>query len=164
MSFNIDPPHTHIYIHIHVCVRVCVHCVVCMWVGIWIHIYIHIYTQGILLLLLHLFGLLCFANKNKKFQLSYSWFQTSQMRGQWYSETSPFSIIWYIYNTNSHTQCFKCVHVCACVKCEGIFTHTDRYVCVSECAQYIFSLFFYFFNQMVWNLNPDASKWSKPVS
>ncbi len=38
------------------------------------------------------FGLVCFANKNKNCQLSYSWFQTSQTRGQWYSDTSPFSI------------------------------------------------------------------------
>jgi hypothetical protein len=26
--------------------------------------------------------------------LSYSWFQTSQTEGQWYSDTSPFSIPW----------------------------------------------------------------------
>jgi hypothetical protein len=37
-------------------------------------------------------GLVCFTNKNKKCQLSYSWFQTSQTGGQWYSDTSPFSI------------------------------------------------------------------------
>jgi len=30
--------------------------------------------------------------KNKYCQLSYSWFQTSQTGGQWYSDTSPFSI------------------------------------------------------------------------
>ncbi len=35
-----------------------------------------------------------FANKNKNCQLSYSWFQTSQTGGQWYSDTSPFSIPW----------------------------------------------------------------------
>jgi len=35
--------------------------------------------------------LVCFANKNKNCQLSYSWFQTSQ----WYSDTSPFSIPWF---------------------------------------------------------------------
>ncbi len=40
------------------------------------------------------FGLVCFANKNKKCQLSYSWFQTSQKGGQQYSDTSPFSIPW----------------------------------------------------------------------
>jgi hypothetical protein len=34
----------------------------------------------------------CFANNNKYCQLSYSWFQTSQTRGQYYSDTSPFSI------------------------------------------------------------------------
>jgi len=33
-------------------------------------------------------------NKNKKCQLSYSLFQTSQTGGQWYSDTSPFSIPW----------------------------------------------------------------------
>ncbi len=38
------------------------------------------------------FGLVCFVNKNKNFQLSYSWFQTSQTGGQWYSDTSPFGI------------------------------------------------------------------------
>ncbi len=43
-------------------------------------------------LLFDLFGLACFANKNKKCQLPYSWFQTSQTGGQWYSDTSPFSI------------------------------------------------------------------------
>jgi hypothetical protein len=41
--------------------------------------------------LFDLFGLACFANKNKNCQLSYSLFQTSQT-GQWYSDTSPFSI------------------------------------------------------------------------
>ncbi len=40
------------------------------------------------------FGLVCFANKNKNCQLSYSWFQTSQTGGQPYSDTSPFSIPW----------------------------------------------------------------------
>jgi len=39
-------------------------------------------------------GLVSFANKNKNCQLSYSRFQTSQTRGQWYSDTSPFSIPW----------------------------------------------------------------------
>jgi len=41
------------------------------------------------------FGLVCFAKKNKNCQLSYSWFQTSQTGGQWYSDTSPFSIPWW---------------------------------------------------------------------
>jgi len=39
-------------------------------------------------------GLVCFAIKNKICQLSYSLFQTCQTGGQWYSETSPFSIPW----------------------------------------------------------------------
>ncbi len=43
-------------------------------------------------LLFDWFGLVRFANKNKNFQLSYSWFQTSQTGGQWYSDTSAFSI------------------------------------------------------------------------
>ncbi len=43
-------------------------------------------------LLFDWFGLVCFANKNKNCQLSYSWFQTSQTGGQRYSDTSPFSI------------------------------------------------------------------------
>jgi hypothetical protein len=37
-------------------------------------------------------GLVCFANKNKICQLSYSQFQTNQKGGQQYSDTSPFSI------------------------------------------------------------------------
>ncbi len=37
-------------------------------------------------------GLVCLANKDKNCQLSHSWFQTSQTGGQWYSDTSPFSI------------------------------------------------------------------------
>jgi hypothetical protein len=40
------------------------------------------------------FGLVCFANKNKNCQLSYSKFQTNQTGGQWYSDASPFSIPW----------------------------------------------------------------------
>ncbi len=40
------------------------------------------------------FELVCFANKNKNCQLSYSWFQTSQTGGQQYSDISPFSIPW----------------------------------------------------------------------
>jgi hypothetical protein len=43
-------------------------------------------------LLFDWFGLVCFANKNKNCQLSYGRFQTSQTGGQWYSDTSPFSI------------------------------------------------------------------------
>ncbi len=38
------------------------------------------------------FGLFCFANKSKNCQLPYSWLQTSQTGGQWYSDASPFSI------------------------------------------------------------------------
>ncbi len=38
------------------------------------------------------FELVCFANKNKNCQLSYSSFQTSQRGGQRYSDTSTFSI------------------------------------------------------------------------
>ncbi len=38
---------------------------------------------------------MCFANKNKNCQLSCSCFQTSQTGGQWYNDTSPFSIPWY---------------------------------------------------------------------
>ncbi len=43
-------------------------------------------------LLFDWFGLVCFTNENINCQLSYSWFQTSQTGGQWYSDTSPFSI------------------------------------------------------------------------
>ncbi len=43
-------------------------------------------------LLFDWFGLVCFANKNKNCQLSYSKFQNSQTGGQWNSDTSPFSI------------------------------------------------------------------------
>ncbi len=45
-------------------------------------------------LLFDWFGLVCFENKNKNYQLSYSWFQTSQTGGRRYSDTSPFSIPW----------------------------------------------------------------------
>ncbi len=45
-------------------------------------------------LLFDRFELVCFANKNKNYQLSYSWFQTSQTGGKWYNDTSPFSIPW----------------------------------------------------------------------
>ncbi len=38
------------------------------------------------------FGMVCFANKNKNCQLSYSWFQTSQTGGQWHNDTSLLSI------------------------------------------------------------------------
>jgi hypothetical protein len=40
-------------------------------------------------LLFDWFVLVCLTNKNKNCQLSYSWFQTSQTGGQWYSDTSP---------------------------------------------------------------------------
>jgi hypothetical protein len=40
------------------------------------------------------FGLVCFVNINKNCQLPYNWIQTSQTGGQWYSDTSPFSIPW----------------------------------------------------------------------
>jgi hypothetical protein len=47
-------------------------------------------------LLFDWFALVCFANKNKNCQLSYSRFQTSQAGGQRYSDTSPFSIPWFV--------------------------------------------------------------------
>jgi len=40
-------------------------------------------------LLFDLFGLVCYANKNKNCQSLYSWFQTGQTGGQQYSDTSP---------------------------------------------------------------------------
>ncbi len=43
-----------------------------------------------------LIGLVCSANKNKNWKLSYSWFQTSQTGGQQYSDTSPLSIPWFV--------------------------------------------------------------------
>jgi hypothetical protein len=43
-------------------------------------------------LLFDWFGLVCFANKNKNCQFSYSSFQTIQTGGQLYSDASPFSI------------------------------------------------------------------------
>ncbi len=49
-------------------------------------------------LLFDWFGLVCFANKNKNCRLSYSWFQASQTGGQWYSDTSLFSIPWSHYD------------------------------------------------------------------
>ncbi len=52
------------------------------------------------------FGLVCFANKNKNCQLSYSWFKTIQTGGQQYSDTPPFSIPW--LNTHYHAVLPKC--------------------------------------------------------
>ncbi len=49
---------------------------------------------GSITVLFYWFWLVCFANKTKNCQLSYRWFQTSQMGGQQYSDTSPFSIPW----------------------------------------------------------------------
>jgi len=46
-------------------------------------------------LLFDWFWLVCFANRNKNCQFSYRWFQTSQTGGQQYSDTSPFSILWW---------------------------------------------------------------------
>ncbi len=40
--------------------------------------------------------LVWFANKNKNCQLSYNLFQTSQIGGHQYSDTSPFSIPWFL--------------------------------------------------------------------
>ncbi len=48
-------------------------------------------------LLFDLFGLVSFANNNKNCQLPYSCFQTSQTGGQWYNDTSPFSIPCLLY-------------------------------------------------------------------
>ncbi len=42
-------------------------------------------------------SIVCFANKNKICELSYSWFQISQTGGQQYSDTSPFRIPWFDY-------------------------------------------------------------------
>jgi len=61
---------------------------------------VQILAQGILKgkyhctieLLFDWFILVCFTNKNKNCQWSYSWFQTSQAGGQRYSDASPFSI------------------------------------------------------------------------
>ncbi len=45
-------------------------------------------------LLFDWFGSVCFTNKNRNYQLPYSWFQTSQTGGQQYNDTSPSSIPW----------------------------------------------------------------------
>ncbi len=55
-------------------------------------------------LLFDWFGLVCFANKNKNCQLSYSWFQTSKTGGQRYSDTSPFSIPWVSFRSPQFSQ------------------------------------------------------------
>ncbi len=68
-------------------------------------------------LLFDLFGLVCFANKNKNCQLSYSRFQTSQTGGQWYSDTSPFSIPWFD-STSSVSLELQSGH-----SCKGAGTH-----------------------------------------
>ncbi len=53
-------------------------------------------------LLFDWFGLVYFATKNKICQFLYSWFQTSQTGGQWYSDTSPFSIPWFDTSLHIH--------------------------------------------------------------
>jgi hypothetical protein len=58
-------------------------------------------------LLFDWFGLVCFANKNKNNQLSYSWFQTSQTGGQWYSDTSPFSIPCQLFTKETFRSSWK---------------------------------------------------------
>jgi len=52
------------------------------------------------------FELVCFANKNKDCPLPYSWFQTSQTGGKWYSDTFPFSIpcLIYEYEESLHSK------------------------------------------------------------
>jgi hypothetical protein len=80
-------------------------------IGLWCHGAVQGVHQGILKgmyhctgdLLFDWFGLVCFANKNKNSQLSYSLFQNSQTGGQRYNDTSPFSIPW--------------VHACICLWC-----------------------------------------------
>jgi hypothetical protein len=62
-------------------------------------------------LLFDWFGLICFANKNKSCQLSYSWFQTSLTGGQPYSDTSPFSIPWLLIKINQlPVSVVRCQH------------------------------------------------------
>jgi hypothetical protein len=72
-------------------------------------------------LLFDWFGLVCFANKNKKCQLSYSKFKTSQIGGQRYRDISPFSIpclrnLWItcsrgtIYNSRERKSCLGRVY------------------------------------------------------
>jgi len=51
-------------------------------------------------------GLVCFENKNKNCQLSYSWFQTSETGGQWYNDTSPFSTPWFYIQSWKLVNCF----------------------------------------------------------
>jgi hypothetical protein len=58
------------------------------------------------------FALVCFANKNKNCQLSYSWFQTSRTGGQRYSYTSPFSIPWFQTCGGSVPFSFEFPHWC----------------------------------------------------
>jgi hypothetical protein len=66
-------------------------------------------------LLFDLFGLVCFVNKNKNCQLSYSRFQTSQTGGQQYSDTSPLvcpGLTIIIYDRNDIASTIKLNYNC----------------------------------------------------
>ncbi len=69
-------------------------------------------------LLFDWFRLVCFANKNKNCQPSYSWFQTSQTGGQRYGDTSPFSIPWLLWYNHVLIICLSecCCHLGANLK------------------------------------------------
>ncbi len=91
----------------------------CTMISLALRSYLQLVNQGILKgkhhctvdLLFDWFGLVCFANKNKNCQLSYSWFQTSQTGDQWYSDTSPFSSPWVNCHLQNIPQAPACVFV-----------------------------------------------------
>ncbi len=98
--------------------------------------------------LFNYFWLVCFANKNKNCQLLYSWFQTGQIGGQWYSDTSPFSIPWYqtcfatlfsekLYNGSQLTTTFTAqrlsqnLELCSILSCSRycqLFIESNQYL------------------------------------
>ncbi len=45
------------------------------------------------------FGISCMTTDNFRFYLANRLIQTSQTGGQWYNDTSPFSILWPVYFT-----------------------------------------------------------------
>jgi hypothetical protein len=57
-------------------------------------------------LLFDWFGIFCMTTDNFWFYLQNRLIQTSQTGGQWYSDTSPFSIHW-LFHTQIHIQVLR---------------------------------------------------------
>ncbi len=99
-------------------------------------------------LLFDWFGLVCFANKNKKCQLSYSWFLTSQTGGQWYSDTCAFSIPCSCWTIQISRQYWKPIlqtdeigrfTVKLTLKNVNLYRHQQSIYCMSMISCYLLS-------------------------